>query len=387
MTNPLFRLIPYEEVSRAVETSGRKYEVAGKSASGRNVYHVKMGKGKVRLLIVAGIHGTEPAPVNASLVLLDLLKERYPLGYNFEGLKNVEVHLIPLANPDGFQLNYELFKKKGFEPHWSHVWEEARRNANGVDLNRDWMRLSQPETRAIHRVINEVDPHLVLDLHEFYAKGGCPPKWADETEGFLSTLTDTPYNWVNEAIRLVSEKVAKEIARSLPWKPKMRHFMAEAHEFPIVPNNVLGSHVPFEGSAKVLVESWGTALGNYLLPDRVSIHLNAILTAIEFMEENPEKFIEMKNEWKKEEKKVGREYREFHIAGRELEKAKEVLSLHGIEFEERRDEIIVKMPQRRSRMAILLLDREHWYNEELRKRRKGPHTLDKFFDVEIKAVR
>ena len=100
-----------------------------------------------------------------------------------------------------------------------------------------------------------------------------------------------------------------------------------------------------------------------------------------------QKFIEMKNEWKKEEKKVGREYREFHIAGRELEKAKEVLSLHGIEFEERRDEIIVKMPQRRSRMAILLLDREHWYNEELRKRRKGPHTLDKFFDVEIKAVR
>jgi hypothetical protein len=188
-------------------------------------------------------------------------------------------------------------------------------------------------------------------------------------------------------VRLVSEKVAKEIARSLPWKPKMRHFMAEAQEFPIVPNNVLGSHVPFEGSAKVLVESWGTALGNYLLPDRVSIHLNAILTAIEFMEENPEKFIEMKKEWEREEAKVGREYMGFRVTGRELGKAKEVLSLHGIEFEEEGKELLVKMPQRRSRMAILLLDREHWYNEELRKRRKGPHTLDKFFDVEIEAIR
>jgi len=387
MVNPLFQLIPYGEVSRAVETSGWEYEVAGKSASGRNVYHVRMGEGKLRLLIVAGIHGTEPAPVNASVLLLDLLKERYPLGYNFEQLENVEVHLIPLANPDGFQLNYELFKRRGFEPHWSHVWEEARRNAMGVDLNRDWMRLSQPETRAIHRVINEVEPHLVLDLHEFYARGGCPPRWADETEGFLSTLTDTPYNWVNEYIGLVSEKVAKEIAKSLPWRPKMRHFIAEAQEFPIVPNNVLGSHVPFEGSAKVLVESWGTALGNFLLPDRVSIHLNAILTAIEFMEENPEKFTEMREEWEREEIKVGSEYKGFIVRGRELEGAKEVLSLHGIEFEERENELWVKMPQRRSRMAILLLDGEHWYNDELRRRRRGPHTLDKFFDVEIEVVR
>jgi len=387
MKNPFFRLVPFEEVSHTIEVSGWTYQVIGKSASGRDIYHVKIGNGKVKLLIIAGIHGTEPAPVNASILLLELLKDRYPLGYNFEKLKNVEVHLVPLANPDGFQLNYELFKRRGFEPHWSHVWEEARRNANGVDLNRDWMQLSQPETQAIHRVINEIEPHLVLDLHEFYAKGGCPPRWADETEGFLSTLTDTPYNWVNEAVRLISEKVAKEIAKSLPWKPKMRHFIAEAQEFPIVPNNILGSHVPFEGSAKVLVESWGTALGNYLLPDRVSIHLNAILTAIEFMEENPEKFLEMKKAWEKEEIKVGRDYEGFLIEGRDLERVKSLLSLHGIEFKEEDQKINVNMPQRRSRMAILLLDREHWYNEELKKRRKGPHTLDKFFDVKIDIMR
>ncbi|MBO8173829.1 MAG: succinylglutamate desuccinylase/aspartoacylase family protein [Thermococcus sp.] len=387
MKEALFHLITYEKVKAVVESSGWEYEIAGKSVLDKNIYHVKIGNGEVKILIVAGIHGTEPAPVNACVVLMEALKGRYPMNYNFEKLENVELHIIPLANPDGFQRNYELFKAKNFEPHWSHVWEEARRNANGEDLNRDFMYLSQPETRAIHEVFNKVKPHLVLDLHEFYAKGGCPPKWADETEGFLSTITDTPYNWVNEGIRLISEKVANEIAKALPWRPKMRHFMAEAQEFPIVPNNVLGSHVPFEGSAKVLVESWGVGLAGYLMSDRVSVHLNAILTAIEYAEENPEKFLKVREEWEKEEMKVGREYKEFRITGREVEKAAELLRCHGIEFERDKDALVVKMPQKMGRMAILLLDREHWYNQELKKRKKGPFTVDKFFDVKVEAIR
>jgi len=95
----------------------------------------------------------------------------------------------------------------------------------------------------------------------------------------------------------------------------------------------------------------------------------------------------MKKAWEKEEIKVGRDYEGFLIEGRDLERVKSLLSLHGIEFKEEDQKINVNMPQRRSRMAILLLDREHWYNEELKKRRKGPHTLDKFFDVKIDIMR
>ncbi|MFA4669235.1 M14 family zinc carboxypeptidase [Pyrococcus kukulkanii] len=388
MANPLFHMISYEDVEKIVRASGWEYKVVGKTLLGRDIFHIKVGNGNVRILIVAGIHGTEPAPVNASLLLLKLLKEEYPMNYNFKTLENVELHIIPLANPDGFQRNYELFKAKDFTPHWSHVWEEARRNANGEDLNRDFMYLRQPETRAIHDVFNKVDPHLVLDLHEFYAKGGCPPKWADETEGFLSTITDTPYNWVNESIRIISEKIAKEIGRALPWKPKMRHFMAEAQEFPVVPNNVLGTHFPFEGAAKVLIETWGVGLANYLMTDRVSVHLHAILTAIEFAEKNPEKFIKMKEDWEKEEIKACREYQGFIIRGNkeELNKVENLLTLHGIEMTRKeKDLIFVPMPQKRGKISILLLDRYHWYNQELEKRRRGPFTIDKIFDVSIEV--
>jgi hypothetical protein len=40
-----------------------------------------------------------------------------------------------------------------------------RPNAQGLDLNRDFMKLEAPESRALVALIREVDAHLVVDLH------------------------------------------------------------------------------------------------------------------------------------------------------------------------------------------------------------------------------
>ncbi|MGY4707682.1 M14 family zinc carboxypeptidase [Candidatus Bipolaricaulota sp. J31] len=381
----VFNLLDFPDVENFLGICSA--EEVGRSQEGRPIYCLRLGSGSLRLLIVAGIHGTEPAPVNACLLLPLLLKRRYPLGFNFERLRETELHIVPLANPDGFARNYRYFAERGFSPHWSHVWEDARFTSCGEDINCDWMRLALPETRALHRVFNEVDPHVVLDLHEFYAKGGCPPRWAEETEGFRATLTDTPYRWVNGAIKEASGSLAEAIAARLDWEPRMRHFTGGASEDFLAAPTCLGTHFPYEGAAKVLVETWGVALGSYLLSDRITIHLEAILATLEFMEEHRDELIAMKAEWRAEEETIGRPYRGFLVRGAELEGAGELLSLHGIVWERCEEGIFVPMPQERSRMALLLLDGDCEHNRLLASRHKGPYTIDRLLRVEVEVVR
>jgi hypothetical protein len=40
-----------------------------------------------------------------------------------------------------------------------------RRNAQNLDLNRDWTKLDSPECRALVALLNEWDPHIVIDTH------------------------------------------------------------------------------------------------------------------------------------------------------------------------------------------------------------------------------
>jgi len=376
-----FRLVDFLELEKELHKRC-SVSIVGRSQEGRPIYHYVLGTGPLKLLIVAGIHGTEPAPVHACTLLPELLSQRFPLGFNIERLKSVEVHTIPIANPDGFSLNFRRFAERGFAPHWAHVWEDARFTACGEDINGDWMGLSLPETRAIHRVFNEINPHVVLDLHEFYAKWGCPPRWAEETEGFRATLTGIPYRWTNAAIQTISQQLTQIIAERIDWKPKMQHFTAGADENFVAPPNVLGTHFPYEGAAKVLVETWGVALGPYLLSERVMIHLQAILATLEFMEEHVDELLAMKEAWKEEEIEIGREYAGFLIRG-DIRQAEEILSGHGIAWERREDALFIPMPQERSRIAILLLDENCEHNRLLAERHRGPHTLNRFLKVEI----
>ena len=52
-------------------------------------------------------------------------------------------------NPDGSEIN-------------------VRRNANGADLNRNHLILTEPETIALHRLFNKYLFEATMDVHEYY---------------------------------------------------------------------------------------------------------------------------------------------------------------------------------------------------------------------------
>jgi len=89
------------------------------------------------------VHGNEPSGADADLRLLHALALRCddPL------LRRVAVVVMPVQNPDG---------------HETHT----RTNANGFDLNRDWLAVTQPETEARLHALLAMPPLVYADQHE-----------------------------------------------------------------------------------------------------------------------------------------------------------------------------------------------------------------------------
>lgn len=163
-------------------------------------------KGKTRIVIVAGQHGNEPSPAFSAAELA----LRWASEDSFADLRrNAVVLIIPTANPDGLA-------------------NSTRFVSSGADPNRDWDRLSLPETRTIAKVIDRWKPHLVLDEHEW-----------NLTDGYRFDCVELSSNAPNQSLvslarRIRAESMPAEFSPvdSQPWRdPSLfhRHFLAEGY--------------------------------------------------------------------------------------------------------------------------------------------------------------
>ncbi|MBX9623891.1 MAG: DPP IV N-terminal domain-containing protein [Gemmataceae bacterium] len=113
--------------------------------------------GKLVVLVFANIHAGEVDGKDAVLALArDLTAEKgHPL------LKDLVLLVVPILNADG---NEKLGPKN--RPGQNGPAEAGvRPNAQGLDLNRDFVKLESPEVRALVKLMTEWDPAVVIDLH------------------------------------------------------------------------------------------------------------------------------------------------------------------------------------------------------------------------------
>lgn len=118
------------------------------SAGGRTVPMLTIGRGRGRpAILLAGTHaGDEVMPREAALTFArDVIESTAPAVHEFLGRRSLIV--IPTLNPDGRSL-------------------ATRENAAGVDLNRDAVKLTQPETRALLTLVSRRKPIAYYDGHE-----------------------------------------------------------------------------------------------------------------------------------------------------------------------------------------------------------------------------
>ncbi len=127
-------------------------ETIGKSVEGRNIYALKFSnavfgedKSKIRVLFFAQQHGNEQSGKEGALLLAaSLLKTE-----NARLFDKIDLVIVPLVNPDGSEVN-------------------QRRNKNNMDLNRNHLILTEPETQAIHQLFDQYLFEVTMDVHEYY---------------------------------------------------------------------------------------------------------------------------------------------------------------------------------------------------------------------------
>ncbi len=384
LRHPIYLRHAYDSIisdKREQTFCGWRKVLLGKSSNGEPIvaFEKQVNPENPKLVVLAGQHGNEPASIAAAFALL-LLSDNYKwvLPHRFWRSKSnsINIYLVPVANPDGL-ISYLECIEHDPTPIWHNTCSEARYNSRSADINRDWMFLIQDETKILHEYITRIKPDIVLDLHEFYASGGSPPKWSTETEGFDTTLTDAPYAMVDEIVsetsREVMDYVSKTLKRLMGRKIRERHFTGSDKPYP--PPSILGAHLPLEYYPKLLVETWGVGLHGFLWRERVVTHLVAIYSVIEYLESYREKISELRSRIHELDNKTPG-YLYYIECSDVCYEISELLSIHGIRHEIRGGNLVVYPVGRGEVVADILFDKSCKYNRVLEENGYGRHTID-----------
>ena len=168
-------------------------DVLGHTVEGRPIPVLHIGApggrpdpARPQALVLGGIHGCEVIATELALDVVAGLAAPAPTGRAAEVRDVADVVAVPMLNIDGRVASLRSLGRR-------RAWNPApRRNAHGVDLNRNWpfpegvvdswlpiagtpiswlpwyrgpMPLSEPETRALAALADEVRPFALLNLH------------------------------------------------------------------------------------------------------------------------------------------------------------------------------------------------------------------------------
>ncbi len=135
------------------------------------------------------IHGNEPSGSNAALAVAYYLAASKSQATE-DLLKNTVILFDPSFNPDGLQrfaywANTNRSKNINPDPNdreYSEIWPRGRTNHYQFDMNRDWLPVQLPESKARIATFHQWLPNILTDHHEmgsnssFFFQPGIPSR-------------------------------------------------------------------------------------------------------------------------------------------------------------------------------------------------------------------
>lgn len=211
-------------------------ETIGTSFHGKEIRMVSIGRGPKSILLWSQMHGDEPSATPALLDLADFLAREAASPEVARILDAFTLRMIPMLNPDG-----------------ASVYE--RRNAQGIDINRDALMLATPEGRLLKSIRDRFSPILAFNLHDQGRRITVGETGVLSSISLLAVAGDEKGTITPGRLRAkrVASRIARVLAPSIPggvarydedWNPR-----------------AFGDNITAWGSPVVLIESGGFPKG------------------------------------------------------------------------------------------------------------------------------
>ena len=174
-------------------------EIIGKTKDGNPILMKKLGHGPTKVWLISGQH---PGETINSWILEGFLKEIKNKTRTKRQKQNLfskyTFYIIPNANPDGNQRG-----------NWYVT-------SDGINMNRDWIKVKSPEVRAIKKQLDKHGYDLVFDIHG-----------DEETKyHFLSTSSSSNQNKLHKKI---NHKLNKKMNKTKKHFQKKDHYKRKTY--------------------------------------------------------------------------------------------------------------------------------------------------------------
>lgn len=248
----------YKDMQKDIKQLEKKYadyidvEIIGTTVDNRNIYDVILGNPDAEKCVVfqASMHAREYMTSQLVMEQMEYYLDNYNQKYKKKSYKDIFdkvcVHVVAMSNPDGVTISQEGISgirkaslrkkiKKMYGARYTAMWKA---NARGVDLNNQFdynfkykkkykkgayagyggkKPVSEKETKALVKLVNEVQPKAVVNYHAMgnviYCKYGGPKKVQKKVyklAGEIRSLTGYTYMGLDQAPGFANWLVCKK---------------------------------------------------------------------------------------------------------------------------------------------------------------------------------
>jgi hypothetical protein len=249
------RTFAYADIQNAIINTNLNFEIIGESFEGRAIKLVKLGKGSINIMLWSQMHGDEPT---ATAALFDLLNfftnSTHDQELKESILSNCTLFIVPVINPDGME-NF------------------TRRNAQEIDINRDYLAQQSPEGNILRKLRDQIKPNFAFNLHDQGALYSIPKTKNTVAISLLAPVFDATLavNWNREQAMKVIICMNETLQKLIPQQVAKFNDEFEPRAF--------GDNFQKSGSATILIES-GTLINDPEKQEIRKLNFYAILSAL-----------------------------------------------------------------------------------------------------------